>query len=342
MVKLKKSETINYRTSKPENDGLFCEKIFGPTKNYQCRCGEYKKQKDEGIICEKCGVEVTHSRVRRERMGHIELATPVVHYWYFKQSPNYVATLLQMKPRDIENIVYCSKYVVLDPKDTPLETYQVLTEKEYQQYYKLYGKIKKEENAETEANANVEDVAEQEETEEAIDDRGFIVGIGGSAIKELLQELNLDTLSVELTEEVKTTKGAKKEKTARRLRVVEDFRKSGNKPEWMVMDVIPVLPADLRPLVQLDGGRFATSDINELYRRIINRNNRLKRLKELGAPSIIVENEIRMLQSAVDALIANQRKTNPVVGPGKRVLKSLSSYLEGKSVVSVKIYWVNV
>lgn len=295
---VQKSETVNYRTFRAENEGLFCEKIFGPTKNYQCRCGKYKKQKDEGTTCDECGVEVTHSSVRRERMGHIELAAPVVHFWYFKQQ-NFIPVLLNMKSKDVESVIYCQKYIVLDPKNLPLKKKQILTDKEYAQVYKEFGDA-------------------------------FEVGIGGEAIKKMLTEINLDKMSKELDKELKATKTLKRHDIARRLRLVEDFRNSGNRPEWMVLDVIPVLPADLRPLVQLDGGRFATSDLNELYRRIINRNNRLKRLKDLGAPSIIVENELRMLQAAVDSLIANQRRTHPVVGPGKRVLKSLSSYLEGK------------
>lgn len=298
---VKKSETVNYRTFKPEKEGLFCERIFGPTKNYQCAvgCSNGKKPKEEGEICEECGVEVTHSRVRRERMGHIKLASPVVHFWYFKRQ-NYVQLLLDMKTKELENVVYCKDYIVLDPGDTPLAKKQLLTDKEYQQAYSEFG-------------------------------NSFEVGKAGKAIKKLLQEIDLDALSKELNEEYEGASAQRKKEIGRRLRVVEDFRQSGNKPEWMVMDVVPVLPADLRPLVQLDGGRFATSDLNELYRRIINRNNRLLRLKDLGAPSIIEENELRMLQTSLDALIDNGKKKHPVTGPGKRVLKSLSSYLEGKS-----------
>ncbi|MFP3727093.1 DNA-directed RNA polymerase subunit beta' [Priestia filamentosa] len=298
---VKKSETVNYRTFKPEKDGLFCERIFGPTKNYQCGvgCGTYKKERDLGTICENCGVEVQHSRVRRERMGHIELATPIVHFWYFKKQ-HYIQLLLNMKQKDVENVIYCKNYIVLDAGDTMLEKKQVITDKQYAELYAKYGE-------------------------------SFRVDIGGRAIKELLAEIDLDEMANELKKELEETKTLKAKDIAKRLKLVEDFRKSGNRPEWMVMDVIPVLPADLRPLVQLDGGRFATSDLNELYRRIINRNNRLKRLKELGAPSLIEENELRMLQAAVDSLFANQNRQHPVVGPGKRVLKSLSSYLEGKA-----------
>ncbi|MCU7667052.1 DNA-directed RNA polymerase subunit beta' [Bacillus thuringiensis] len=298
---VKKSETVNYRTFKPEKDGLFCERIFGPTKNYQCGvgCGKYKKERDVGTICEECGVEVQHSRVRRERMGHIELATPIVHFWYFKKQ-NYIQLLLNMKQKDVESVIYCKNYIVLDAGNTQLQKKQVVTDKQYAELYEKYGE-------------------------------SFRVDIGGRAIKELLAEINLDKMAEELKKELEETKTLKAKDIAKRLKLVEDFRKSGNRPEWMVMDMVPILPADLRPLVQLDGGRFATSDLNELYRRIINRNNRLKRLKELGAPSIIEENELRMLQAAVDSLIANQNRQHPVTGPGKRVLKSLSSYLEGKA-----------
>lgn len=298
---VKKSETVNYRTLKPEKAGLFCEKIFGPTKNYQCGvgCGKYKKERDIGTICEECGVEVQHSRVRRERMGHIELASPVVHYWYFKKQ-NYIPLLLNMKQRDVENVIYCKNYIILDPGETPLQKKEVITDNQYAQLYGKYGE-------------------------------SFEVGVGGKAIKQLLAEIDLDVMADELKQELEETKTLKAKDIAKRLKLVEDFRKSGNRPEWMVLDAVPVLPADLRPLVQLDGGRFATSDLNELYRRIINRNNRLVRLKDLGAPSIIQENELRMLQASVDSLIANQNRQHPVTGPGKRVLKSLSSYLEGKA-----------
>ena len=297
-----KSETVNYRTFKPERNGLFCEVIFGPTKNYSCSvgCGKYTKQKDEGHICEDCGVEVAHSRIRRERMGHIKLAAPVVHYWYFKNQNSYIPVLLDMKPKDVESVVYCKNYIVLDPGKAPLTKKQVLTDEQYYEVYEAYGE-------------------------------DFKVGIGAEAFKILLEELDLNKLSKELAKDYEETKTLKRQNILRRLRLVEDFRKSGNRPEWMILTVVPVLPADLRPLVQLDGGRFATSDLNELYRRIIIRNSRLMRLLDLGAPSIIVQNELRMVQAAVDSLIANQRRNHPVTGPGRRVLKSLSSYLEGKS-----------
>ncbi|AZT90971.1 DNA-directed RNA polymerase subunit beta' [Caldicellulosiruptor changbaiensis] len=297
---VKKPETINYRTLKPEKDGLFCEKIFGPTKDWECHCGKYKKVKYKGVVCDKCGVEVTKSKVRRERMGHIELAAPVSHIWYFKGVPSRMGLILDMTPRNLEKVLYFAAYVVIDPGDVPnLEKKQILSEKEYRELKEKYG------------------------------DR-FKAGMGAEAIKELLKEIDLDKLSQELRQELETATGQKKLKIIKRLEVVEAFRKSGNRPEWMILDVIPVIPPELRPMVQLDGGRFATSDLNDLYRRVINRNNRLKKLMELGAPDIIIRNEKRMLQEAVDALIDNGRRGRPVTGPGNRPLKSLSDMLKGK------------
>ena len=296
---VKKPETINYRTLKPEKDGLFCEKIFGPTKDWECHCGKYKRIRYKGVICDRCGVEVTRSKVRRERMGHIELAAPVSHIWYFKGIPSRMGLILDMSPRSLEKVLYFASYIVIDPGDTPLSKKQLLSEKEYREALDKYGKR-------------------------------FRAGMGAEAIKELLQEIDLDKLSAQLREELKNSTGQKRLRTIRRLEVVEAFRKSGNRPEWMILDVIPVIPPDLRPMVQLDGGRFATSDLNDLYRRVINRNNRLKRLLELGAPDIIVRNEKRMLQEAVDALIDNGRRGRPVTGPGNRPLKSLSDMLKGK------------
>ncbi|ADQ04227.1 DNA-directed RNA polymerase, beta' subunit [Caldicellulosiruptor owensensis OL] len=297
---VKKPETINYRTLKPEKDGLFCEKIFGPTKDWECHCGKYKKVKYKGVVCDKCGVEVTKAKVRRERMGHIELAAPVSHIWYFKGVPSRMGLILDMTPRNLEKVLYFGAYVVIDPGDVPnLEKKQVLSEKEYRELKEKYG------------------------------DR-FKAGMGAEAIKELLKEIDLDKLSQELRQELETATGQKKLKIIKRLEVVEAFRKSGNRPEWMILDVIPVIPPELRPMVQLDGGRFATSDLNDLYRRVINRNNRLKKLMDLGAPDIIIRNEKRMLQEAVDALIDNGRRGRPVTGPGNRPLKSLSDMLKGK------------
>ncbi|HHY82844.1 MAG TPA: DNA-directed RNA polymerase subunit beta', partial [Clostridiales bacterium] len=296
---VKKPETINYRTLKPEKDGLFCEKIFGPQKDWECHCGKYKRVRYKGIICDRCGVEVTRSKVRRERMGHIELAAPVSHIWYFKGIPSRMGLLLDMSPRSLEKILYFASYIVIDPGETPLAKKQLLNEKEYREYYEKYGD-------------------------------SFRCGMGAEAIKELLQEIDLDALSRELRNELKDSTGQKRVRIVKRLEVVEAFKKSGNKPEHMIMDVIPVIPPELRPMVQLDGGRFATSDLNDLYRRIINRNNRLKRLLDLGAPDIIVRNEKRMLQEAVDALIDNGRRGRPVTGPGNRPLKSLSDMLKGK------------
>ncbi len=297
---VKKPETINYRTLKPERDGLFCERIFGPTKDWECFCGKYKRIRYKGIVCDKCGVEVTRSKVRRERMGHIELAAPVSHIWYFKGIPSRMGLILDVTPRVLEKVLYFASYIVIDPGKTDLAKKQILSEKEYRDAVEKYGKD------------------------------GFRASIGAEAIKELLTEIDLEALSAELKEELSNSQGQKKLRIAKRLEVVESFRLSGNRPEWMIMDVIPVIPPEIRPMVQLDGGRFATSDLNDLYRRVINRNNRLKRLLELEAPDIIVRNEKRMLQEAVDALIDNGRRGRPVTGPGNRALKSLSDMLKGK------------
>ncbi|SCX14131.1 DNA-directed RNA polymerase subunit beta' [Lachnospiraceae bacterium YSD2013] len=294
-----KPETINYRTLKPEKDGLFCERIFGPNKDWECHCGKYKKIRYKGVICDRCGVEVTKASVRRERMGRIELAAPVSHIWYFKGIPSRMGLILDISPRVLEKVLYFASYIVLDAGETNLEYKQVLSEREYQDAKETYG-------------------------------NKFRVGMGAEAIKELLQAIDLETEAEELKAELKESTGQKRARIIKRLEVVEAFRESGNKPEWMVMDVIPVIPPDLRPMVQLEGGRFATSDLNDLYRRIINRNNRLQRLLELGAPDIIVRNEKRMLQEAVDALIDNGRRGRPVTGPGNRALKSLSDMLKGK------------
>ena len=296
---VKKPETINYRTLKPERDGLFCEKIFGPTRDWECHCGKYKRIRHKGVVCDRCGVEVTKSKVRRDRMGHIELAAPVSHIWYFKGIPSRMGLILDISPRSLEKVLYFASYIVIDPKDTPLMRRQLLSEKEYKEYYEKYGSH-------------------------------FDVGMGAEAIKALLEELDLDKMSRELRLELKEVSGQRRIRAIRRLEVVEAFRKSGNHPKWMIMDVVPVIPPELRPMVQLDGGRFATSDLNDLYRRVINRNNRLKRLLELKAPDIIVRNEKRMLQEAVDALIDNGRRGRPVTGPGNRPLKSLSDMLKGK------------
>ena len=296
---VKKPETINYRTLKPERDGLFCERIFGPTKDWECHCGKYKRIRYKGIVCDKCGVEVTRSKVRRERMGHIELAAPVSHIWYFKGIPSRMGLILDVSPRNLEKVLYFANYIVLDPGDTPLAKKQLLTEAEYVDARDKYGD-------------------------------GFRVGMGAQAVKELLEEIDLQALTNELRAEMKDASTQRKMRVVRRLEVCEAFLKSGNRPEWMSMDVVPVIPPELRPMVQLDGGRFATSDLNDLYRRVINRNNRLKRLLELHAPDIIVRNEKRMLQEAVDALIDNGRRGRPVTGPGNRPLKSLSDMLKGK------------
>ena len=297
---VKKPETINYRTLKPEKDGLFCERIFGPSKDWECHCGKYKKIRYKGVVCDRCGVEITKSSVRRERMGHIELAAPVSHIWYFKGIPSRMGLILDISPRTLEKVLYFASYIVLDKGETDLQYKQVLSEAEYQEAYEKYGNT-------------------------------FRVGMGAESIKELLEAIDLEKDSVELKAALKTATGQKRARIIKRLEVVEAFRESGNRPEWMIMTVIPVIPPDLRPMVQLDGGRFATSDLNDLYRRIINRNNRLRRLLELGAPDIIVRNEKRMLQEAVDALIDNGRRGRPVTGPGNRALKSLSDMLKGKS-----------
>ena len=309
---VEKAETINYRTLKPERDGLFCERIFGPTKDWECNCGMYKRNRFKGVVCDKCGVEVTKAKVRRERMGHIELAAPVSHIWYFKGIPSRMGTILNISPRALEQVLYFASYIVLDPGDVPgLEKYKLLSETEYQQ--------KKQQ-------------AEENGWE-------FRVGIGAEAVREMLMNLNLDELAEQLKTELdelsakdskRDTEGQKRQRIIKRLEVVEAFRKSGNKPEWMILDVVPVIPPELRPMVQLDGGRFATADLNDLYRRVINRNNRLKRMLEMGAPDIIVRNEKRMLQEAVDALIDNGRRGRPVTGAGGRQLKSLSDLLRGK------------
>ncbi|OPJ54902.1 DNA-directed RNA polymerase subunit beta' [Alkalithermobacter paradoxus] len=296
---VKKPETINYRTLKPEKDGLFCERIFGPTKDWECNCGKYRRVRYKGVVCDRCGVEVTKSKVRRERMAHIELAAPVSHIWYFKGIPSRMGLILDMSPRSLEKVLYFASYIVIDPGDTGLSEKQLLTEKEYRDSIEKYGNT-------------------------------FKAGMGAEAIKEILSNLDLEELSKELKSKLKDSTGQKRIRTIRRLEVVEAFRQSNNKAEWMILDVIPVIPPDLRPMVQLDGGRFATSDLNDLYRRVINRNNRLKKLLELGAPDIIVRNEKRMLQEAVDALIDNGRRGRPVTGPGNRPLKSLSDMLKGK------------
>ncbi len=297
---VQKPETINYRTLKPERDGLFCEKIFGPSKDWECHCGKYKKIRYKGVVCDRCGVEVTKASVRRERMGHIELAAPVSHIWYFKGIPSRMGLILDLSPRVLEKVLYFASYIVLDPADSGLDYKQILSEKEYQDARENFG-------------------------------NRFRVGMGAEAIKELLDAIDLETEAAELKTGLKESSGQKRARIIKRLEVVEAFRESGNQPSWMIMDVIPVIPPDIRPMVQLDGGRFATSDLNDLYRRIINRNNRLKRLLELGAPDIIVRNEKRMLQEAVDALIDNGRRGRPVTGPGNRALKSLSDMLKGKS-----------
>ncbi|MCR5073042.1 MAG: DNA-directed RNA polymerase subunit beta', partial [Clostridiales bacterium] len=297
---VKKPETINYRTLKPEKDGLYCERIFGPTKDWECHCGRYKRGRYKGIVCEKCGVEVTRAKVRRERMGHIELAVPVSHIWYFKGIPCRMKMLLDMSPRALEQVLYFAAYVVTDPGETGLQYKQILTDKEYRDAIDQYGP------------------------------KAFSAGMGAEAIRKLLCDLDLQKLEKELRDEIANSSGQKRASAIKRLEVVEAFIKSGNRPEWIILTVIPVIPPDLRPMVQLDGGRFATSDLNDLYRRVINRNNRLKKLLELRAPDIIVRNEKRMLQEAVDALIDNGRRSRPVTGPGNRPLKSLSDMLRGK------------
>lgn len=296
---VKKPETINYRTLKPEKDGLFCERIFGPTKDWECHCGKYKRVRYKGVVCDRCGVEVTRAKVRRERMGHIELAAPVSHIWYFKGIPSRMGLVLDMSPRALEEVIYFASYVTTDTGDTPLEKKQLLSEKEFRAYREKYGNT-------------------------------FQASMGAEAIKKLLSDIDLDKEVDALKEELKTAQGQRRTRAIKRLEVLEAFRHSGNHPSWMILDVLPVIPPELRPMVQLDGGRFATSDLNDLYRRVINRNNRLKRLLDLGAPSIIVQNEKRMLQEAVDALIDNGRRGRPVTGPGNRPLKSLSHMLKGK------------
>jgi DNA-directed RNA polymerase subunit beta' len=296
---VKKPETINYRTLKPERDGLFCEKIFGPSKDWECHCGKYKKIRYKGVVCDRCGVEVTKSKVRRERMGHIELAAPVSHIWYFKGIPSRMGLILDLSPRTLEKVLYFASYIVIDAGDTPLQYKQILTEKEYRDAYEKYG-------------------------------NKFRAGMGAESVKEVLSKIELEKESIELRKALRESSGQKRARIIKRLEVIDAFYKSNNKPEWMIMEVVPVIPPDLRPMVQLDGGRFATSDLNDLYRRVINRNNRLKRLLDLGAPDIIVRNEKRMLQEAVDALIDNGRRGRPVTGPGNRPLKSLSDMLKGK------------
>ena len=296
---VKKPETINYRTLRPERDGLFCEKIFGPTKDFECACGKYKRVRYKNIVCDRCGVEVTRSKVRRERMGHIELASPVSHIWFFKGVPSRMGLVLDMSPRDLEEVLYFVSYVVIDKGISPLENKQILSEKEYRAYYEKYG-------------------------------NGFRVGMGAEAIKELLKKVDLEKEIAEIEKDLENAQGQKRTRLLKRIDVLDAFAKSGNRPEWMILDCIPVIPPDLRPMIQLDGGRFATSDLNDLYRRVINRNNRLKKLIDLGAPTIIIQNEKRMLQEAVDALFDNGRRGRSVTGPGNRPLKSLSSMLKGK------------
>ena len=296
---IKKPETINYRTLKPERDGLFCEKIFGPTKDFECSCGKYKRLRYKNVVCDRCGVEVTRSKVRRERMGHIELASPCSHIWFFKGVPSKMGLVLDMSPRDLEAVLYFISYVVINPGSAPLEKKQTLSDKEYRAYYEKYGNT-------------------------------FEVGMGAEAIKKLLEEVDVDAEIEKLNKELEGATGQKRIRLVKRLDCLVAFQTSGNKPSWMVLDVIPVIPPELRPMIQLDGGRFATSDLNDLYRRIINRNNRLKKLLELGAPSIIVQNEKRMLQEAVDTLFDNGRRGRSISGAGNRPLKSLSSMLKGK------------
>ena len=365
---VKKPETINYRTLKPERDGLFCERIFGPTKDWECHCGKYKRIRHKGVVCDKCGVEVTRAKVRRERMGHIQLATPVSHIWYFKGIPSRMGLILDVSPRSLERVLYFASYIVVDPAGSPLAKRQLLSEQEYREYeaqfneegYTIGGKsvvietvaqrnerlaivreaqrkerynaALREDATIPEADKEYEELTREERYElGATEEILFVcIDMGAEAVKALLSELDLEQLNAELREELNTASGQRKIRAVRRLEVVEAFRQSGNRPEWMIMDVVPVIPPELRPMVQLDGGRFATSDLNDLYRRVINRNNRLKRLLDLGAPDIIVRNEKRMLQEAVDALIDNGRRGRPVTGPGHRPLKSLSDMLKGK------------
>src|SRR4030088_1823531 len=298
---VKKPETINYRTFKPERDGLFCAKIFGPVKDYECNCGKYKRMKHRGIVCEKCGVEVIQSKVRRERLGHINLATPVAHIWFLKSLPSRIGNILDISLKDLEKVLYCESYIVIDPKETGLTKAELLSEERFMQLAEEYGEDK------------------------------FVAGMGGEAVLEMLKQVDVHTLSEVLRQEMRSaTSEAKRKKIVKRLKVCEAFRESGNRPEWMMLTVIPVLPPDLRPLVPLDGGRFATSDLNDLYRRVINRNNRLKRLLDLNAPDIIVRNEKRMLQESVDALLDNGRRGRAITGTNKRPLKSLADMIKGK------------
>ncbi len=298
---IKKPETINYRTFKPERDGLFCARIFGPIKDYECLCGKYKRMKYKGVICEKCGVEVTLARVRRERMGHIELAAPVAHIWFLKSLPSRMGLLLDMPLKDLERVLYFESYIVLEPGLTPLKDRQILSEDDLLRFQDEYGAD------------------------------SFTAMIGAEALREMLRSLDLDKVQMDLRHEIATTTSElKPKKLMKRLKIIEAFQQSGNKPEWMVMTVVPVIPPDLRPLVPLDGGRFATSDLNDLYRRVINRNNRLKRLIELRAPDIIIRNEKRMLQESVDALFDNGRRGRVITGANKRPLKSLADMLKGK------------
>lgn len=299
---VKKPETINYRTLKPERDGLFCERIFGPTRDWECACGKYRKgARYKGLKCDRCGVEITRAKVRRERMGHIELAAPVSHIWYFKGIPSRMGLMLDITPKDLEKVLYFAAFIVIDVGESGLKPQQILSEREYQEARQTYGA------------------------------GSFRAGMGAEAIKELLEKIDVEQLCTQLRSELDATNvGQKKARLVKRLEVAEAFRKSGNKPEWMILDVVPVIPPEIRPMVQLDGGRFASSDLNDLYRRVINRNNRLKKLLELSAPDIIVRNEKRMLQEAVDALIDNGRRGRPVTGPGNRPLKSLSDMLRGK------------
>ncbi|MBO5879410.1 MAG: DNA-directed RNA polymerase subunit beta', partial [Clostridia bacterium] len=294
-----KAETINYRTLKAERDGLFCERIFGPSKDWECLCGKYKRVRFKGKVCEKCGVEVTTKKVRRERMGNIELAAPVSHIWYFRAIPSRMGLILDMSPRLLERVLYFARYIVIDPGNTPLEKKQLLNDNEYRSAREKY-------------------------------EDDFKAGMGAEAVRELLAEIDLEALSAELKEKLVDAQGQKKIKIIKRLEVVEAFRKSGNRPEWMILDTIPVLPPEIRPMVQLDGGRFATSDLNELYRRVINTNDRLKRFLQMNAPDIIIRNEKRMLQEFVDALIDNGRRGKAVTGASNRPLKSLSEMLRGK------------
>jgi len=296
---VKKAETLNYRTLKPEKDGLFCERIFGPVKDWECHCGKLKGIKFKGLRCDRCGVEVLHSSVRRQRMGHIELVSPCVHIWFWKVIPSRIGAILDLSVRDLEKVIYYEEYIVIDPQDTPLRKKQLLTEEEYQKAVKEY-------------QAN------------------FVAKIGAEAIRDLLKEVDLDKLSRQIRKELEENKKSFNRRLLKRLKIVEDFRRSGNRPEWMVLEVLPVIPPDLRPLVPLEGGRFASSDLNDLYRRVINRNNRLKKLIALGAPEIIIRNEKRMLQEAVDALLENGRHGRPVMGHQNRPLKSLSDMLKGK------------